>query len=291
MMKRLIICLVISLSFSFVASAQLYKQDKKYKESDSTSTNDNKEEGKTTKKTYKKENSSKTTPKKTAPKKERPMTKAEKKKAEEEEAEREAKTPKGIVAYFYQFPKEFLPVVSEFMDKKQEENPHLKLRDDNTLREQIIRYKNVDKGYIMLQKPGDTKYTKMQVFKMNNGNLLMAVEESDCNNAFCNSSMKFYSNSSGSWSDVTDTYKPEIDNKYVISSLKARYKREYKDLDLYTDKAYEDNEANLKKAIMYTIVPDEGKIAIQEQYLPTTLYEMIWDGKKDKFDLKKVDKK
>jgi hypothetical protein len=320
-MQRIIICL-LALVFSTAVSAQTgkYKKSKKTETEKADSTAVKKDDESqlqdtakkvTKKKDYKKanENAKKkttgtgtstgkpgtkngktTTTKKTTPVKQKPMTTAEKKKAEQEEAEREANTPKGVEAYFYQFPKEYLPVVIEFMAVKQQQSPHLKVVDDNILRKQIIRYKNVDKGYIMLQKPGDTKYTKLQVFKKANGTIVMAVEQSDCIGGVCKGSLNFYVGSAGGWKDATDEFYPQIDSKFVISRLKTKYKKEYKDLELYNEKAYEDNEANLKKAITYTIVPDEAKISIQEQYLPCTLYEMVWDGKKDKFDLKKIEK-
>jgi len=368
-MHRLLLCL-LALSISVATSAQTSK--KKYKKHDTEKTDsaatakdssansvvqqkpdstpkvdssklskkkDYKKANETAKEKYKGESPSTLKKKPTntntvtkpAPK-QKPMTAAEKKKADQEEAERQAALPKGIESYYYVFPKEFLPVVMEFMAVKQAESPHLKVRDDNTMRSEIIRFKDIDKGYIELQKPGDTKYTRMQVFKKPNGSLVMAVEQSDCQNGFCKGTLNFYSNDKGgpaantstakketpakkdgatkpdatqktaspdktatpdkvgSWKDVTDEYFPEVDNKFVLSRLKSKYKKEYKDLELYNNKAYEDNEANLKKAITYTIAPQDAKIVISEQYLPCLLYEMIWDGKKGKFDLKKNEK-
>ncbi len=225
----------------------------------------------------------------------KPMTAAEKKKADAEAAEIEAATPKGVEALYYKFPIEYLPVVKEFMDYKQSESPtdelhRVKIKDDNTMRKQIIRFKDIDKGYLMLQKPGDTKYTRMQVYKMTNGNLVMAVEQSDCPNGICSGTLQFYSKTAGGWRDATEEYYPQVDYKFVIDRLKSAYKKEYKDLELYNSHNYEDNDANLKKAITYQISPDDGSIVIQEENLPCKLYSVVWDIKKEKFVLKKIEK-
>lgn len=301
---------MLVLFLSTTASAQLWKKHKdkntqteqkdtakKDDSGDQDQNTDKQDKGK--KKDYKKANDQarkKATSKKVTPNKyQKPAPKkyespAEKKKRLKEEAEREASMPKGVELSYYNFPKEYLKVVQDFMAKKQAENPHLVVKDDAVLRKEIIRNKNIDKGYIMLQNPGDNKYTRMQMYKRANGNLIMVVEESDCQNNFCSGTLKFYAGSAGGWKDVTDEYYPQIDTKFVISRLKEKYKKEYKDLELYNEQGYEDNDANLKKALHYGIVPDEGKIVIQEQNLPCNLYEMTWDVKKDKFDLNKIEK-
>jgi hypothetical protein len=353
-MHRILLCsFAILLSFSVTAQTSKRYKQKKTEQTDSTATNqeqqtdttkkvtkpkkDNKKANNKSNKTQSNPTSKSTTTKppvakKTPPApKPKPMTNAEKKEAEKEAAEKEASTPKGVEAVYYQFPAEFIPVVTEFIAVKQVDNPHTKIKDDPTLRKQIIRYKNIDKGYMELQKPGDNKYTRIQMFKKSDGGMVMAVEQSDCH-PYCTGTMKFYTKGGtpgatktstkpdakttnkkkgakadttavapktetkpnaitvAGWKDVTDEYFPKLDNKYVLSKLKSRYKKEYKDLDIYNSKGYEDNEANLKKAITYSIAPDDAKIIIAEQYLPYTLYEMIWDGKKDKFEMKKVDK-
>ena len=225
----------------------------------------------------------------------KPMTAAEKKKAEAEAAEIEAATPKGIEALYYKFPLEYLPVVKDFMDYKQAQSPQdelhrVKVKDDNTMRKQIIRFKDIDKGYLMLQKPGESKYTRMQVYKMTNGNLVMAVEQSDCPNGICSGTHNFYTKTAGGWRDATEEYYPQSDYKFVIDRLKSAYKKEYKDLELYNSHNYEDNDANLKKAITYQVSPDDGSIVIQEENLPCKLYSATWDIKKEKFVLKKIEK-
>ena len=180
------------------------------------------------------------------------------------------------------------------MDFKQSESPsdelhRVRVKDDNTLRKQIIRFKDIEHGYIMLQKPGESKYTKMQVYKKKNGNLIMAVEQTDCPNNVCAGILKFYTKTAGGWKDATDEFYPQIDHKFVISRLKAAYKKEYKDLELYDSHDYENNDENLKKAITYQIAPEDGSIVISEQNLPCKLYTMSWDPKKEKFELKKVE--
>jgi len=224
----------------------------------------------------------------------KPMTAAEKKKAAEEAAEIEAATPKGVEALYYQFPLQYLPVVKDFMDYKQSESPQdelhrVKIKDDISLRKQIIRFKDIDRGYIMLQKPGESKYTKMQVYKKKNGNLIMAVEQTDCPNNFCSGTLQFYTKTAGGWKEATEEFYPQIDHKFVISRIKSAYKKEYKDLELYDSHSYEDNDEALKKAITYQISPEDGSIVIAEQNLPCKLYTMSWDPKKEKFELKKVE--
>ncbi len=253
---------------------------------------------KTTAKTSSK-NTAKTTAKTVAAKpkpgpRPKPMTAAEKKKAAEEAAEIEAATPRGIEALYYQFPLAYLPVVQDFMDFKQSENPldelhHVKIKDDISLRKQIIRFKDIDHGYMMLQKPGETKYTKMQIYKKKNGNIIMAVEQTDCPNNVCAGTLQFYTKTAGGWKETTDEFDPQIDHKFVISRLKSAYKKEYKDLELYNSHNYEDDSAALKKAITYQIAPEDGSIVIAEQNLPCKIYTMTWDPKKEKFELKKVE--
>jgi hypothetical protein len=328
-MQRILLC-SLALLFSVAVSAQTSKKNKKKKpeteqtdstsiKSDTTATEKKAEEKtdpqgddkkSTNKKDYKKANkesktkntstvntktsTGKSTEKKTtgttkkAPQKK--MTAAEKKEYERDSIEREALIPKGIEADFYKFPAENLPIVQEFIEVKKAASPNARIKDDPFLRKQIIRFKNIDKGYLELQKPGDTKYTRMQLFKKANNDRVMVVEENDCHPYCLGGTLKFYTYTAGKWKDVTTEYFPQVDNKYMLSKLKAKYKKEYKDLDLYNAKGYEDNEANIKKGIIYTIAPEDQKILIQEQYLPLTLYEMIWDAKKDKFELKKVDK-
>jgi len=224
----------------------------------------------------------------------KPMSAAEKKKAAEEAAEIEAATPKGVEALYYQFPLEYLPVVKDFMDYKQSESPlddlhHVRIKDDISLRKQIIRFKDIDHGYMMLQKPGETKYTKLQIYKKKNGNIIMAVEQTDCPNNVCAGTLKFYTKTAGGWKETTDEFYPQVDHKFVISRLKAAYKKEYKDLELYNSYNYEEDSAALKKAITYQIAPEDGSIVIAEQNLPAKIYIMTWDPKKEKFDLKKVE--
>ena len=232
-------------------------------------------------------------PKAPAPKP-KPMTAAEKKKAAEEAAAVEAATPKGIEALYYQFPLEYLPVVREFLAYKQSESPEdelhrVKVKDDMVTRKQIIRFKDIEHGYMMLQKPDESKYTKMQVYKKKNGNLIMAIEQTDCPNNFCTGTLKFYTKTAGGWKDATEEFYPQVDHKFVISRIKSAYKKEYKDLELYNSHDYENNDDNLKKAITYQIAPEDGSIVIAEQNLPCKIYSMAWDPKKEKFELKKVE--
>lgn len=187
----------------------------------------------------------------------------------------------AVVNTYYELPLDAIPQVRNYIEDKEDV-------DSKSIRRGFIRKQDAARGYIHLQLPADDKYTRIQEYKTSTGQQVLAIETNNCSQGECNNKLKFYSkDSSGSWADVTEKYMPELDKKYILSKIKAKYKKDYSDLENYNNKGYETSEEIYNKAIIAGIDADENKIIIKEQYLPLPLYEMVWDGK-SKFILKKL---
>jgi hypothetical protein len=187
----------------------------------------------------------------------------------------------AVVNTYYELPLDAIPQVRNYIEDKEDV-------DSKSIRRGFIRKQDAARGFIHLQLPADDKYTRIQEYKTSTGQQILAIETNNCSQGECNNKLKFYSKgSSGSWADVTEKYMPELDKKYILSKIKAKYKKDYSDLENYNNKGYETSEEIYNKAIIAGIDADANKIIIKEQYLPLPLYEMVWDGK-SKFILKKL---
>jgi hypothetical protein len=197
--------------------------------------------------------------------------------------------PSTVELVYQDLPLEYLTQVEAYIARRKAEQPRVKTVDSKDLRTGFIRNLDTTRQYIHLQLPGETKYTRIQLFETNKRNKLVGMETTVCNNGYCESGIKFYRKDTGTWREVTTDYTPVLDYKYMSSALKSVYKKAFTGLDIYESKGY-GNDSTLKNALLYIISPDENKILIQEPHLSTTLYEMIWNVKKQEFDLKKPSK-
>lgn len=185
-----------------------------------------------------------------------------------------------VVNYYDQLPLEFLPQVAAYKDYKASLNSRLKVKDDAQFRESMIRTKNLEKGYLDLFTPGnDNLITRVQLFQTKQiGNkppkLIMVVEQSDCKPE-CTNEIHIYRKDT-TWKDVTKELMPKIDYKYAYNKIREKYKQQYLDYDLFDAKNYKDD-ATLKKAIVFNLVPGEEKIVVKEQYLPVELYTIKFE--------------
>jgi hypothetical protein len=99
--------------------------------------------------------------------------------------------------------------------------------------------------------------------------------------------LKLYADNGTTWDDVTATYMPSLDRKAILNKIKDKYKKDYKDLELYNNKGYETSDDIFRKAIIFNITA-EGKIIMKDQYIDYPLFEMVWDAEKTKFEFKKI---
>jgi DNA mismatch repair ATPase MutL len=285
-MKKL---LLLSLALLIVSGAWAQSSKKKPKKEENTeqTTDDNSDDGgdKDSKKTTKKEKDTKKTKesdkketKKTPEKK--PATKPATTKAGDDKP-----SPISILNYYYELPQDYLPQISDYIKRRKEEAPLVKTEDTKDLRKGFILNQELERGFLNLQLPNENKYTRMQLYKTGTTPLL-AVEVTECN-PFCDNKLSIYRRDTGQWRDKTSEYLPALDMKWVRKRLQEKYKEQYMDLDIYDSRGYNDD-ATLEKALMYVVSPDENKIIVREQNLPIDLYEMTWDGEKNKFVLKKL---
>mgnify|MGYP001627277017 CR=1 FL=1 len=198
--------------------------------------------------------------------------------------------PSTVELVYEDIPLEYLGQVEAYIAKRKAEAPRVKTEDTKDLRTGFVRNLDTTRQYIHLQLAGEPKHTRIQLFETNKRNKLVGMETTVCENGGCQSQIKFYRKDTGQWKDVSADYLPELDYKYMSGTLKSVYKKAFKGLDIYESKGYNDETA-LKNSLLYIISPDDNKILIQEPHLSTTLYEMVWNVKKQEFDLKKPSSK
>lgn len=183
-----------------------------------------------------------------------------------------------LITDYLQMPLEYLPQVQKYMNEKSGQNI-------SDLKKSLIMTKNVERGYLHIQRAAAKPYTNIQMFMMKDSIPLFVVESTDCIGT-CNNTIGFYVLDSLGWHDSTSYFMPKLDKKSILKKVKDAYKKRDSDYDLYEAKGYENDDV-YNKSIMYVISPDESKILINEQYLPLPLFEMIFNGKNG-FDLKKL---
>jgi hypothetical protein len=191
-----------------------------------------------------------------------------------------------VVQLYFQLPISALPQVKDYIKVMKPLNNNDDLRDGKDLRRSFIAKTDANRQYINLQRPGETKYTRIQEFKTKDFKRILAIETNACT-GICNNDLKFYRNENSEWKDVTSEYMYKVEPKVVLKKIKDKYKEEYMDTELYDSKSYEDS-TGFAKAINYNISLDENKIVIRDQYLSLPLYEMKWNQEKGKFDIKKL---
>lgn len=198
--------------------------------------------------------------------------------------------PSTVELVYEDIPLQYLTQVEAYIARRKAEQPKVKTVDSKDLRTGFVKNLDTSRQYMLLQLPGESKYTRLQLFETGKRNKLLSMETTVCDNGYCQNALKFYRKDTGAWNDITEAFMPELDYKYMSGALKTVYKKTFKDLDIYESKGYND-EAKLKSSLLYIISPDENKILIQEPHLSTTLYEMVWNVKKQAFDLKKPSSK
>jgi hypothetical protein len=191
-----------------------------------------------------------------------------------------------VTTLYYQLPLEDLPQVSEYITVMRPINNNDDLKDGKDLRKGFISHTDGTRQYLTLQRPGETKYTRIQEYKTKDFKRILAVETTECTGT-CTNDLKFYRLEGNEWKDATNDYLYKVDQKTAIKKIKDKYKEEYMDTELFDSKGYDDP-SSFAQAINYNISPDENKIIIKDQYLPLNLYEMTWNQDKGKFDVKKL---
>ncbi|MDQ3071919.1 MAG: hypothetical protein M3Q97_01455, partial [Bacteroidota bacterium] len=194
--------------------------------------------------------------------------------------------PKTVLTYYYELPLKALPVVESYLTVKNAEDARVQYSDSKDMRSTFLRTHDVTRGYAHLQRAGETKYQRLQMLNTGDGQLLMAVETSDCGRYCTGNDFKIYRKDTA-WIDVTSEYLPELDRNAVLKILKSSYKDQFLDMEEYTARNYEEGD-NLRKGLIYMISPDGNKIIVYEQYLPLHLYEYTWNAEKSRFDVNKL---
>ncbi|MCX6351511.1 MAG: hypothetical protein NTX03_06590 [Bacteroidetes bacterium] len=187
--------------------------------------------------------------------------------------EPEVVVPQGdamVVTLMYAMPLECFPQISTYSEDKEED-------DTKSLRRGFIKKQDPARNYAYLQLPSDNgKHTSLQLFNGAANKPVVVVETTKCAGECSNSFKMFTKDSADKWVDKAADFIPVLDKKYILSKIKAKYKKDYKDAELFDLKGYEGSEAVYKKALIYIVDPEKNRILVKDQYTDLAVYALTW---------------
>ncbi len=174
----------------------------------------------------------------------------------------------NVISMYHSLPIEFLPGVAEWQKKSN-------LPDGQDTRKSLIEESDLTKGYLKAKAPAENLQTKVLMFKDNKETPYLAVQTMKCLGD-CDSKLKVYRKDS-TWTDITNQVLPVLDEKMILKTVKAGYKKTFGDEYKYEKRNYTDA-AVFEKAMLMDIQPD-GTILVKDQYLPLPLFKLQWNNR------------
>ncbi|MCB0738124.1 MAG: hypothetical protein KDC92_11475 [Bacteroidetes bacterium] len=180
---------------------------------------------------------------------------------------------------YYTIPLEFLPALKDQMPE-----------DNRRQRDLMITKHDAERGFMILEKKGTNTDTKLQQYIKSDNTSVICIETTGCEDKDCENSFKVIENQNGTWTDITTKVAPDVDYNIgkVRGVVKKAYKADYDGLDEFNNLEYDDDN-KLKAGLIWTIEKQENNIYLRETRLPLNIFKLVWNKKRNTFELEKAE--